>query len=585
MNILQFERSGLSVFSKFRKCTFHPGDVICQQGEVLNGCYYIVGGEISGYYEEEEVFARDEIEHYLPGDIVGAVSMLDGEPMAVTLEATKPVTAFYFSLEELQALAYKDIESYREIIQTAAASITKKYRSMHSQIKKETLNNSPSPYIDATVNRAVSAQKSFMSWSEEKLNQLLINIGDAINEEASMLASLCVQETGIGVEEHKVDKIGLGSIAVAEDLVAKPGNGKVTMSSPGVEEVSMPMGVILGLIPVTNPVETITFKSLIALKSRNAIIFSTSRRSEKISHTTVNIIREELRKAGAPVDLVQIPTLAPSRQVTQRFMRHEDVSFILATGGSNMVKAAYQSGTPAIGAGRGNAPVWISNDAHIERAATHIVNSKSFDNGIVCGSENNLLVDIHIARDFRQELIKNGAAILNDAEAKRVRECLFSDGTLKAEWMGQTAGKICAAAEISRSYPIRLIIVDVEAGDFEDPLLREKLVPLLSLVMVEDDQMALHHAKTILAMEGQGHTAIIHSTCEEKVHAFRDCVPVSRVLVNGPGTQGCIGAVNGMELSWTLGCGTLGGGSCSDNVNYQHLQNTKRVAYCLETTV
>jgi acetaldehyde dehydrogenase/alcohol dehydrogenase len=245
-----------------------------------------------------------------------------------------------------------------------------------------------------------------------------------------------------------------------------------------------------------------------------------------------------------------------------------------------MVKSAYSSGTPAIGVGKGNAPVWICDDCDVESAVNKVVNSKAFDNGVVCGSENNLIIDLAIADDFLTISQSYGAVVLTSGERERLLAKIFANGRgLQAEFIGQSAADICNAAGIEREFDIKLILAEVEPYDFDSILLREKLAPVLSFVRNQDDKMALDHAYEILELEGKGHTAIIHTKNQDRVRAFSAVVQVSRVLVSTAGTQGCIGADNGLNLSWTLGCGTMGGGSVSDNVSYQHLQNNKRIAY------
>jgi len=260
-------------------------------------------------------------------------------------------------------------------------------------------------------------------------------------------------------------------------------------------------------------------------------------------------------------------------------MSHDDVNFILATGGPSMVKSAYTSGTPAIGVGKGNAPVWICANSDIKQAAKDVIGSKSFDNGIVCGSENNLLVDKAVLSEFVVQAQDCGAVLLTDYELQILLDEVFSSGRLDAQWVGRSAADICQFLNIERDYEIKLILAEVKEGNLDSPLLKEKLAPVLSLSVMDNTQQALSLAKNILQGEGAGHTAIIHCNDEELVEQYARAVDVSRILVNTPGTQGCIGAANGLELSWTLGCGTQGGGSTSDNVTFRHLMNVKRIAY------
>lgn len=573
-------KASLKSLKKYlKKDVFENDEILFNQNEAPTGCYLIKSGQVDSYYFDEDIQADSLLDSYHAGDVVGAVGLIDAEPRAITTVAVGDVEVFYISKEMIESLVKKDPDAYQEFLQLTTSMLTKKFRAMHEVIKTQAVSVASSPIVNDHVEKAVEAQKELLQWSEDRIDSLIQDISDAINKEAETLAAQCVEESGMGVVNHKVMKIRMGSLDVAQSLITKPGNGSLTLEAPDVEKMTMPMGVIFGMIPITNPVETIVFKTLISLKSRNAIIISSHRKGRLVGEKTVAIIQSVLRQHGAPINLVQTPSLAANRKVTNAFMKHDDINFILATGGPNMVRSAYQSGTPAIGVGKGNAPVWICKDADISAAAARVVASKSFDNGVVCGSENNLLVDADVVEDFVIAAEKEGAAYLSDAEIDRLMSVAFPQGRLSAEWNGQLAKDIAQAAQIERDYEIKLLLVNVPEGRFSSPLLREKLAPILSFVVMNSDVEALHHAKSILDLEGAGHTAIIHSKDKEKIRAYSEVVEVSRVLVNSSGTQGCIGAVNGLNLSWTLGCGTMGGGSTSDNVSYHHLQNTKRVAY------
>ena len=244
-----------------------------------------------------------------------------------------------------------------------------------------------------------------------------------------------------------------------------------------------------------------------------------------------------------------------------------------------MVKSAYQSGTPAIGVGKGNAPVWVTAGCDLNLAAQSIIESKAFDNGIVCGSENNLLVDKTVLPNFIEKCKSHGAVLLNTQESQLLEQALFASGRLDGQWVGKSAADICEFVGIKREYAIKLILQSVPSAQLNSPFLKEKLAPILSLVSIDSNKRALSLAKSILSDEGAGHTAIIHSQDKKLIDVYSQAVDVSRVLVNTPGTQGCIGAANNLKLSWTLGCGTQGGGSTSDNVTYRNLMNKKRVAH------
>jgi acetaldehyde dehydrogenase/alcohol dehydrogenase len=264
-------------------------------------------------------------------------------------------------------------------------------------------------------------------------------------------------------------------------------------------------------------------------------------------------------------------------------MRHKDIAFILATGGPSMVQAAYSSGTPAIGVGPGNAPVFVCGDADPEAVAQMVIDSKSFDNGILCGSENNLVVDVSVRQAFITALKGHGAAVLTPDETSRFTAFAFSPktGRLQLSVIGQTAEKIAQEAGIQRGGPIRLIVAPLELDALHGPYGREKLAPILSLFTAGDEEGGFAICRQLLTSEGAGHTAIIHTGNQDLVDRFGLEMPAGRILVNSPGSQGCCGISTGLTRSATLGCGTFGGSSTSDNVTYTHLRNIKRVARAL----
>lgn len=556
------------------------GEYVFKQGEQPNGCFYILEGRLVTQYFDQDVDADIDVESYSTGDLLGAMSLVSGETRAMSVVALEDTTVLFLSAEKLHSLAEMDELAHQEFFKVFNHSLMnrlKKSRPLHQQ---SALKQASIPAVDAQIELAKMAHEKFLSWSEDTVDEMIMQIAKSIYAQAQTLAELTHQESGMGVVEHKVLKIKLGSLDVADSLINKPGNGAIELEANGIERVSMPIGVVFGMIPITNPVETIVFKTLISLKSRNAIVISSHRKGRLVGERTVEIIQQVLKRFGAPENLVQTPELAANRKVTSAYMSHDDISMILATGGPSMVKSAYSSGTPAIGVGKGNAPVWICDDCDIESAVSKVINSKAFDNGVVCGSENNLILDQKVVDQFLLHAQSFGGIILTASERELLLSKVFSEGRgLQPEFIGQSAADICDAVGIERDYAIKLILAEVQPYDFDSILLREKLAPILSFIKNVDDKMALDHAYEILELEGKGHTAIIHTNNQDRVRAFSAVVQVSRVLVSTAGTQGCIGADNGLNLSWTLGCGTMGGGSVSDNVSYQHLQNNKRIAY------
>ena len=384
----------------------------------------------------------------------------------------------------------------------------------------------------------------------------------------------------MGNARDKSIKISFASRTVQQDLRGRPAAG---ILHPGrrsdIVEIASPVGVVLGLIPVTNPIATLAFKTLIALKGRNALIASCHHRAQNVGRYTTWLIREALRAHGAPADLVQL-TSGGDRARTAQFMRHADVSLILATGGSSMVKEAYSSGTPTIGVGPGNAPAWICADADVDNAAKIVVSSKSFDNGIICGSENHLIVDSAAYDPFVRGLQSASAAVLDPTEAKVLTESVFdpATGSLRRELVGKTASEILARAGLWREGPVRIVVAPLPHSATDGPWGQEKLAPILPLLRTDDRASAIALARKILARHGRGHTAVIHSRDNKVIRDFGLQVEVSRILVNSPASQSCIGIGNGLRPSLTLGSGTMGRTSTTDNVTYTHLLNIRRIA-------
>ncbi len=436
--------------------------------------------------------------------------------------------------------------------------------------------------IEELVARAVAAQRAFETWPEERVDALLRDIAETIAENAEELARATVEETGMGVVEHKVRKIQFISRDAYRSLVGQPGVGVVHRDEQTqVTEIATPMGVVVGLVPKTNPVPTLVFKALICLKTRNALIVSCHHGALGVGNQTGELIQAVLRRHGAPLDLIQWMREQTNRQTTSKLMAHREVSFILATGGHRMVKAAYSSGTPAIGVGPGNAPAWICSDADPETVARKVIDSKSFDNGILCGSENHLVVDRSLGDAFIIALEAYGAAVLTPAETNRLTAHVIDarTGQLRRDVLGQSAQTIARRANIWRDTPIQLIVVPVNLSELYGPYGGEKLAPILSLFTVKGQEEGLTLCKQLLTREGMGHTAIIHTQDPYLAEKYGLEMPASRILINSPGSFGCCGISTSLTPSATLGCGTMGGSSTSDNVTYTHLRNIKRVAH------
>lgn len=456
------------------------------------------------------------------------------------------------------------------------------------QLEPMDLDESPCPDsdIDRMVGQAAAAQRVFADWTDERVDTLLLALATALAEHSGRLARLTVKATRIGNVQDKTLKNQFASLGIYHSIAGKPTRGPLSMDPERrVVELGSPVGVILAIVPVTNPVATAVFKVLIALKARNALILSFPRVCLRLADATGGVIQQVLQSHRAPLDLVQWVRQRKSRFTTASLMRHEGIDLILATGGADMVKAAYSSGTPAIGVGPGNAPAFVAADADIDAAVRCIAMSKTFDNGLICGAEHHLVVDARVHGRFVQALERHGAAVLTDDEVDEFMSKVVdrSGKAFRLEIIGQTAQAIAARTAITRPYPIRLLIVPTDSAASSNPLTGEKLAPVLSLFAVRDEEHGLKVCRTLLAHAGAGHTAIIHSRNQALVERFGEAMPASRILVNAPGSHGCGGMTTGLECSFMLGCGTFGGNSTTDNITYRHLLNIKRVAHQLDS--
>ncbi len=565
-----------ALFSTYPLQQFKSGETLLKQGHMPNGCYFVVQGIVKAHVNEADLERSAFLStQFSAGELLAVKEVFSNQVALYSLICSNPVEARFIPYDALKNLIKNEPEFYGMLIQAMA----KQFSLLEQDQINVALASAPIKEVNFIVANAKQAHLEIQSYSEEEIDQIIDAVAKEVAGQAENLAKLTVAESRMGVTEHKIEKIKLGTLAVAEDLIGKPGVGSIIEDSETVKGIANSMGTVFAIIPVTNPVETLTFKFLIALKSRNAVIMSSNRRARNIGEQTVKIIQSVLKNMGAPINLVQTTQLPSSRALTNAFMTHQDINFILATGGPSMVKSAYQSGTPAIGVGKGNAPVWVTDNCNIEKAVKDIIFSKSFDNGIVCGSENNLLVDSAVYDNFLSLAETQGGAALSAIEVDALLEALFSKGALNSDWVGRSAQDVCDFVGITRSYPIKLVFAPVPNGATSSPLLKEKLIPILSVSKMDSPEQALTMAKTILDDEGAGHTAIIHCDDRSTVTDYSKVVDVSRILVNTPGTLGCIGANNGLDLSWTLGCGTQGAGSTSDNVGYKHLLNIKRIAY------
>jgi acyl-CoA reductase-like NAD-dependent aldehyde dehydrogenase len=558
---------------------YAPGEAIMAQGTSGSECFLITDGEVRLEVERPDFDSDGVIAHLGPGTLVGEFSLLDGRPRSASAYAGTEVTALVLSETALGRLCRDDPPTGLAVLRALGRDAAAKARETRRHLEEYVFADDIDPAVDAAVARAAAAQAVLAGWPEARVEALLDAIAGAVAGQAGELAAATVAETGIGNVADKTFKNRFASLEVNRALQGRPGVGPRPPDDRGVTEIASPVGVVLGLIPMTNPVATLVFKALICVKARNALIVSHHPAAAGVGACTVALIGAVLAEYGAPVDLVQSVERA-SRTRTAMFMRHPQVSLILATGGTAMVRAAYSSGTPAIGVGSGNVPALVCADADPGAAAAAVAQSKAFDHGIICGSEDNLVVDAGVAGPFRAALEEAGAAVCSPEETARVAAHAFdpADGHLRREVLGQPAAAIAEGAGVRRDLPVRVLVLPLALDQVDGPLGREKLAPLLSLFTVDGTGQGLEVCKRLLANQGAGHTAVIHTGDLALQQRFAEEVPASRVLVNGPATHGCIGVGNGLTPSLTLGCGTFGGNSTTDNVTYTNLLNVKRLA-------
>ena len=432
-----------------------------------------------------------------------------------------------------------------------------------------------------TLEKVKNAQKKFAKYSQEQVDKIFQAAAIAANEARIPLAKMAVLETGMGIVEDKVIK----NHYAAEYIYNKYKNEKTCGviyqdDSYGIKKIAEPVGIIGAVIPTTNPTSTTIFKILIALKTRNGIIISPHPRAKRSTIEAAKIVLEAAVKAGAPENIIAwIDT--PSRELTGMLMQSVDI--ILATGGPSMVKAAYSSGKPALGVGAGNTPAVIDESANIILAVNSIIHSKTFDNGMICASEQSVIVSDKIYNEAKAEFIKRGCYVLNSEEAEKVRKVILIDGELNAKIVGQRAHTIAELAGVSVPENTKILIGEVESVDSSEEFAHEKLSPVLAMYKASSFEDALEKAYKLIEDGGLGHTSSLYVntvTEKEKIEKFYNKMKTCRVLINTPASQGGIGDLYNFKLapSLTLGCGTWGGNSVSENVEIKHLLNIKTVA-------
>ena len=435
--------------------------------------------------------------------------------------------------------------------------------------------------LTKTLEKVKNAQKEFSKYSQEQVDKIFQAAAIAANEARIPLAKMAVEETGMGIVEDKVIK----NHYAAEYIYNKYKNEKTCGviyqdDSYGIKKIAEPVGIVAAVIPTTNPTSTAIFKTLIALKTRNGIIISPHPRAKKSTIEAAKTVLEAAVKAGAPEDIIAWIDV-PSLELTNMLMQSADI--ILATGGPGMVKSAYSSGKPALGVGAGNTPAVIDESANVILAVNSIIHSKTFDNGMICASEQSVIVSDKIYDKVKDEFVKRGCYILNPEETEKVRKTIIINGALNAKIVGQKAHTIAELAGVSVPENTKILIGEVESVDLSEEFAHEKLSPVLAMYKSSSFDDSLEKAYRLIEDGGLGHTSSLYVntvTEKEKIEKFYSKMKTCRVLVNTPSSQGGIGDLYNFKLapSLTLGCGTWGGNSVSENVGIKHLLNIKTVA-------
>jgi acetaldehyde dehydrogenase (acetylating) len=429
------------------------------------------------------------------------------------------------------------------------------------------------------LEQAKSAQKIIEKMTQSEIDRIVESMVNAAREEAERLAVMAVEETGFGNVPDKVVK----NLFAANDVY----NAIKDMKTVGVIrrdeqnrvwEVAHPVGIVAGIVPSTNPTSTAIFKALIAVKARNAIVFSPHPSAAKCTAEAAKIMQEAAERAGAPKGLISC-IKQPTLPATNELMKHKLTDVILATGGPGMVKAAYSSGKPAYGVGPGNVPIYIHESADISTTVRKIMESKTFDNGTICASEQALVVDQSIKERVVSEFKEQGTYFLNEEEKQKVASIIMVNGALNAKIVGKSPQVIAEMVGIEIPSDTKLLIAEETNVGKEYPFSIEKLSPILAFYTVKDWHEGSDVCVKLLELGGLGHTLGIHAEDEKIIEAFAIDKPVARIIINSGTTFGGIGATTAIQPSLTLGCGSFGNNITSDNIGPQHLLNIKRVAY------
>lgn len=435
--------------------------------------------------------------------------------------------------------------------------------------------------IDELVNKAQKALEQFMGYNQETIDAIVKAMAIAGLDNHMKLARMAVDETGRGIYEDKITKNLFSTEYIYHSIKDIQTVGVITENeNEGYDEVAEPVGVLAAVTPVTNPTSTTMFKALIAIKTRNPIIFAFHPSAQRCSAQAAKLLRDAALEAGAPEGCIQwIDT--PSIEATQLLMNHRGISMVLATGGAGMVEAAYSTGKPALGVGPGNVPCYIEKSANLKRAVTDLILSKTFDNGMICASEQAVIVDRDIAAEFEAFMKENGCVFLNGEDTQKLAASAIDEKkcAMNPRVVGQSAYKIAQLSGIDVPESTKILLAYQEDVGPAFPLSREKLSPILAYYIVDSAEDGIRRAEQMVEFGGLGHSAVIHSENRQVIDEFSQRVKAGRLIVNSPSTHGAIGDIYNTNMpSLTLGCGSYGRNSTTQNVSVVNLINKKRVA-------
>jgi len=450
-------------------------------------------------------------------------------------------------------------------------------------MSKEVKGNAENSILDDLISKAQKAQKIYATFSQEKVDEIFKACAIAINSRRIPLAKMACEETGMGIVEDKVIKNHFASEYIYNKYKHTKTCGIIDEDTAmGIKKVAEPIGVIAGVVPTTNPTSTAAFKSLITLKTRNAIVISPHPRAKKCTAEVCKIINQVAVENGAPDGLVGCIE-EPTVELSAALMKHPKINLILATGGHGMVREAYSSGKPALGVGAGNTPAIIDETSNIKMAVNSVIQSKTFDNGMICASEQSVVVLKSVYEEVKKEFVYRGAYILNRDEKAKLSKVIIIDGALNAKIVGQPAYVIAKMAGITVPEETKILIGEASSISRDEAFSYEKLSPVLAMYKADNFEDALNKAHNLVVFGGLGHTSVLYTdedNQKERIAQFYEKMPTGRILVNMPSSQGAIGDVYNFRLepSLTLGCGSWGGNSTSENVGVKHLLNIKSVA-------